>query len=405
MAASPQGRQRARLRLLCAEHNGDIASYANLDVKLADLVDWNEFFKRDSMDVRAVAKTALVAVSIAGVVVPIGMLAAPALAARIGALGLLGATAKGTAIRSLAGAALKNASLAYIGGGGGMVLGKGVIAATAAALAGRVGGAVAHAYFKEVDHYEVKKLRTAAGPGTWGRRKTVVFVNGWLQEHDTEFADWLRGTKGQFGNASNYGVIWESGRPVQKFAKAPSRVAVAAAAKAFARMVGSVAAAEAPCRIIANPWHVAFHKSSQVGVLNAEMLARHPGPPVTLMGHSLGARTILYTLLNLSGRGGRPVIRDVYLFGGAADSSRDWRRAAKAVGGMIYNFHSDNDAVLGTALRIANAGFTKPIGTTPIRRAGPNIVNFDCSDLVSGHDDYKRNLPKLLSRARSAGRT
>ena len=286
-----------------------------------------------------------------------------------------------------------------------MALGKGVIAATAATLAGRVGGGVAHAYFKEVDRYKVKKLRTAAAPGTWGRRKTVVFVNGWLQGHDTEFSDWLHGTKGQFGNASNYGVIWESGRPVQKFAKAPSRVAAAAAAKAFARVVGSVAAAEAPCKIIANPWHVAFHKSSQVGVLNAEMLARHTGPPVTLMGHSLGARTILYTLLNLSGRDGKPIIRDVYLFGGAADSSRNWKKAAKAVGGRIFNFHSDNDTVLGTLLPIANAGFTKPIGTTPIRRAGPNIVNFDCADLVSGHDDYKRNLPELLSRARRAVRT
>lgn len=218
MAALPWRRGQARSRLWCAEHNGDIASFANLEVRFADLDDWNEFFKRDTKDFRAATKTALVAVSVAGVVVPIGMLAAPALAARIGALGLLGTTAKGTAIRSLGGAALKNASLAYIGGGsiakggGGMALGARVIAATATALAGRVGGGVAHAYYKEVDRYEVKKLRTAAAPGTWGRRKTVVFVNGWLQEEDTEFADWLAGTDTQFGNANNYGVIWESGR-------------------------------------------------------------------------------------------------------------------------------------------------------------------------------------------------
>ena len=90
MAVSPQGRRRAGPRLFCAEHNGDIASFVNLEVKLADLVDWNEFFKRDSMDVPAVAKTALVAVSVAGVVVPIGMLAAPALAARIWRAGTVG---------------------------------------------------------------------------------------------------------------------------------------------------------------------------------------------------------------------------------------------------------------------------------------------------------------------------
>jgi len=62
----------------------------------------------------------------------------------------------------LTGAALKSASLAYIGGGaiasggGGMALGTGVIAASAGALGGRVGGSVAHAYFKEVDRLQAK---------------------------------------------------------------------------------------------------------------------------------------------------------------------------------------------------------------------------------------------------------
>ena len=205
-------------------------------------------------------------------------------------------------------------------------------------------------------------------------------------------------------------MIWESGRPVEEFVNAPSRVAVAAlstAAKTLARALGlSLTAAEAMQLIIANPWHVAFHKSSQVGILNAEMLARHTGPPVTLMGHSLGARTILYTLLNLADKAGKPIVRDVYLLGGAADSSRkDWKRAAQAIGGKLYNLHSDRDDVLGKLLPIANAGFTKPIGTTPIRSASRKIVNVDCSDLVGGHDDYKRNLRKLLSRARKAGRT
>ena len=413
MAALPK-RRKGGSQWLCAEHNGDIASFANLEVKLDDLAEWNGFFKRDSIDYVGAAKTGLVAVSLAGLLIPIGAMAAPALAARLGALGLLGSASTGTAIQSLTGAALKSASLAYVGGGaiassgGGMALGTGAIAATAGALGGRVGGGVAHAYFKEVDRYEVKRLRGAAAPGTWGRRKTVVFVNGWLQEDDREFADWLRGTNGQFGNASNYGVIWESGRPVKEFVKAPSRVAAAAlstAAKAITRGLGlSLAAAEAMHQIIANPWHVAFHKSSQVGILNAEMLARHAGPPVTLMGHSLGARTILYTLLNLADRAGKPIIRDVYLFGGAADSSRNWKKAAKAVGGTMFNFHSDNDTMLGTLLPIANAGFTKPIGTTPIRRTARNIVNVDCTDVVSGHDDYKPNLPELLWRARRAGR-
>ena len=385
-------------------------------MKLADLAEWNDFFKRDSVNYAAATKTTLVAVSLATLAVPVGALVAPALAARLGALGLLGAASTGTPIMSLSGAALKSASLAYIGGGalatqgGGMALGTLLIAAGSAALGGRVGGGVAHAYFREVDGYAVRKLRDAAAPRTRGRRKTVVFVNGWLQEADKEFAAWQRGTKAQYGNAAAYGVTWESGRPVEALTKAGSLGTAITATLAGLRTVATraflpAAIAEAIRFVLANPWHVAFHKSGQVGVLNAEMLVRHTGPPVTLMGHSLGARTILYTLLNLAHRASKPIIRDVYLFGGAADSARkDWGQAAKAVGGTIYNFHSDRDDVLGKALRIANAGFTKPIGTTPICSTARNIVNLYCSDLVGGHDDYKPNLQELLLRARRAGR-
>lgn len=342
MVAPPRGGRQGGSRWWCAEHNGDIARFADLEVKLDDLADWNDFFRRDTLNMAAVTKTALVAVSLATTAIPVGILVAPALAARLGALGLLGTASTGTAIQSLSGAALTSASLAYIGGGaiaaggGGAVLGTGVIVAVGAALAGRVGGGVAHAYFRQVDGYAVRKLRNAAR-GIWRHRNTVVFVNGWLQQDDTEFADWLQGTESHFGKASAYGVIWESGRPVKAFVEAPARVTAAAlstAATALARALGlSLPAAEALCKIIANPWHVAFHKSGQVGALNAEMLARYTGPPVTLMGHSLGARTILFTLLNLANRPGKPIIRDVYLFGGAADSSRkNWERAAQAVG-------------------------------------------------------------------------
>ena len=400
-------------RWWCAEHNGDIASFANLEVKLADLAEWNDFFKRDSINYASATKTTLVAGSLAALIIPVGVLFAPALAARLGALGLLGAASTGTEIVSLSGAALKSASLAYIGGvaakGGGMALGTLLIAAGSAALGARVGGGVAHAYFREVDRYAVLKLRDAAAPRTRGRRKTVVFVNGWLQEADKEFAAWQRGTKAQYGNAAAYGVTWESGRPVETLTKAGSLgtavTATLAGLTVATRAFLPAAVAEAIRFVLANPWHVAFHKSGKVGVLNAEMLLRHTGPPVTLMGHSLGARTILYTLLTLAERVEKPIVRDVYLFGGAADSERkDWGQAAKAVGGTIYNFHSDRDDVLGKALRIASAGFTKPIGTTPICSTARNIVNFDCSDLVGGHDDYKPNLQELLSRARRAGR-
>ena len=92
-------------------------------------------------------KTVFSCIAGAIVVAPFAAIAAPVIAAAAGAAGVLGTTATaGTAISSLAGAALTNASLAALGngaliiGGGGMAGGTAVIAGAGAA-AGAVAGA------------------------------------------------------------------------------------------------------------------------------------------------------------------------------------------------------------------------------------------------------------------------
>lgn len=88
---------------------------------------------------------------VAGATVATGgafFVAAPAIAATVGATGVLGATSAGTAISSLSGAALANASLAAIGGGsiaaggGGMAAGTMVVTGVGATIgAGTATGA------------------------------------------------------------------------------------------------------------------------------------------------------------------------------------------------------------------------------------------------------------------------
>ena len=81
-----------------------------------------------------------VAIGVAGIATGgIAFAAAPAIAGTIGGLGLLGSASTGTAIGTLSGAALTNASLAAIGGGalatggGGMAAGTAIVAATGTA--------------------------------------------------------------------------------------------------------------------------------------------------------------------------------------------------------------------------------------------------------------------------------
>ena len=401
--------------LWCAEHGGEIASFAKLKVRLSRLDGWNEGLKPEVLDLRKWAKWGGVVLLVGSAAVPIGFLVAPALAARLGALGLLGAASTGTQVVSLSGAALKSASLAYLGGGalatggGGMAFGTGVIGVATGYLATRVSAAVAYAYAKEVEDYDVIALRR-------GRASAVLFINGFLQQAEVTFEDWLNGTRAHFGRHARYGVTWESGRLATlgqllfsdgtKLATAwvALQLGLSGLAKRIPAAKGLVVVeglAGILKGILANPWYVAHQKAAEVGVLNADMLSRYDGPAPTLMGHSLGARTIYFTLLQLARRKGGPVVRDVFLFGGAVGGAerQQWAKAATAVSGRIYNFYSTNDDVLSYLHQAANLGWGKPIGLRQIRSRAKNIVNVDCTDLVDGHMDYKQKLEVLLARA------
>ena len=400
--------------LWCAEHGGEIASFAKLKVRLSRLEGWNESLKPEVLDLRKWTKWGGVVLLVGSAAVPIGFLVAPALAARLGALGLLGAASTGTQIVSLSGAALKSASLAYLGGGalatggGGMALGTGVIGVATGYLATRVSAAVAYAYAKEVEDYDVIALRR-------GRASAVLFINGFLQQADVTFGDWLNGTRAHFSRHARYGVTWESGRLAtlgQALFSDGAKLATAwvALRSGLSGLAKSIPAAkglvvvEGLARILkgilANPWFVAHQKAAEVGYLNAEMLSRYSGSAPTLMGHSLGARTIYFTLLQLARKEGRPVVSDVFLFGGAVGSAeREWAKAATAVSGRIYNFYSTKDDVLSHLYQVVSLGRNRPIGLRRIRSRAPNIVNVPCTDLVDSHMDYKQKLELLLARA------
>ena len=396
------GEPRRLAKSWCAEHGGEIASFEKLAVRLRDLDEWNNYFERDTKNMRKVVKRVWITVSVVSVAIPVAQMVAPAIAARLGAAGLLGAASTGTRIAALSGGALEKASLAYIGGGavsvggGGVALGTGIVAAGGAALGGNIGGSVANAYFGEVKDYKIIKLRE-------GKMGNVVFINGFLQQDDNKFDDWLRGTSRYFPSSSAYGVTWESGRlfRLEKFLSG-KKIALSTIKILASNAISRVGAGPAIAleKLIANPWHVALGKANKVGVINADMIARYDGQAVTLMGHSLGARTIFITLQNLAKQSETRAIKDVFLFGGAVGRSKaeEWEKAASAVSGTIWNFYSRNDQVLRRLYRLGTAFIGEPIGSGPIECGAPNIKNVDCTARVAGHGDYKPKLSELLSK-------
>lgn len=389
---------------LCAEHNGEIASFERNGADLQCLSDFETIFKRDTINLKGTGVKVACSVVGAAVLTPIAVAAAPAVAASLGAAGLLGAAGSGTAISTLSGAALTSASMAAIGGG--TVAGGAAVAAVAGtALGAHCGGKISNSYFGQVEGFGIRKVQG-------GNKHAIIFVNGFLSQGSDDIDDWKRGLKAAYRRNHWYHLSWEAKRLRDLGAMlggAPNILASGAVAKLASTAGKNLAARASPLSgaliasdVLSNPWHSAMKKAEMTGVLLADAISRTPKWRFTLAGHSLGARVIYFALEELARRNHTKRIRDVFLLGGAVSNEPEgWERAASAVSGFINNCYSKNDSVLAYAYRIANAGQSTPIGYEPINTRHDRIRNLDRTPTVAGHMDWKCDLPSILESLRS----
>lgn len=173
-------------------------------MKLNNITDFKLITKRDSLNLFQIGKYAGGTVAATGVVVAsvITMGGAPAVASTLGSMGLLGTASTGTLISSLSGAALTNASLAAIGGS--MAAGTVTITACSSALGGILGGVITNKYISEDPSFNITQSKKV------NRKKNVIFINGFLQEKDIDFHDWLNQQKKIDDNVNVFGVNWSS---------------------------------------------------------------------------------------------------------------------------------------------------------------------------------------------------
>lgn len=387
----------------CAEHDGEIASFENLGMKLADIEDFEQLFDRDAVNMVKAGKYAAAIVGGATVFGPAALLAAPSLAASLGATGLLGAAGTGTAISTLSGAALTNASLAAVGGGT-MAAGAIVVTAAGASLGGYYGGVVSNKYFGEVDHFDIRKLKS-------GTKHGVIFVNGFLSQANHDTSDWTTHLEEHFKRHSWYHVDWEAenlrklGRMIISAPRAAgvefAKSVATRALKAAPKKIGPLALISNVADLASNPWHSGMVKAQKTGAMLADAIARTPGWTFTLAGHSLGARVAYYALEILSTQRTKK-IENVYLLGGAVGRGDDegWRKAASAIKGKIFNCYSRNDDTLGYLYRGANLLLSEPIGYDKITFQSSKIHNFDCTALVNGHMEWKDWFGEILTQLR-----
>lgn len=388
----------------CAEHNGTVRSFEGLSAKLQEIEDYETLFIRSRYNLLKIAKITGGAAAGAALLTPLAVVAAPHIAASLGAAGVLGAAGTGTAISSLSGAALGSASLAAIGGGT-MAGGVFVVTAAGASLGGALGGRVSNAYYSDVKDFRIRKQNEGTSP-------SIICIDGFLTQRMDDTRDWKRALR-QHGlrRYSWYHVNWETktryalghcfcrdatGEAARRYGK---KFAGRAAQKGGSKM-NPLTWAATVADLIDNPWHVAMAKAAMTGVLLADILARTHRKRFTLMGHSLGARVIYYTLLALATRRGKPIIKDVFLLGGAVGvgPAREWEEASTAVEGRLHNCYSSNDQVLRCLYRGATAMMSRPIGAFPIDSRSDRVVDWDFSDAIPSHTSWKGSLDHVLER-------
>ena len=385
----------------CVEHDGTIASFERLDMQLESLKDFYRLFDdRKTNMVKVTASAGMIVGGIAVFGLTAGM-GGPAIAAAAGKTGLLGAASTGTAISSLSGAALSSASLAAIGGGT-MAAGMLFVTAAGSALGSVMGGVLSNRYFGEIKDFDILQYNEGDGP-------EVLFVNGFLSQDNDDLEDWRAGARQTFKQNPWHLVTWESktkadlGKLIyrkgaeQVFAELGKRLA-AKATKNAGKKLNPLSWATFLADLAGNDWHTAMAKAGKTGILLADLIARTPNKKFILVGHSLGARVIYYALEALSTRTKKPQVIDAILLGGAvgSDDELGWEHAAKAVSGKIYNCLSLRDDILNYAYRGASGLFSNPIGISAISKRSRKIENWDCTDFIGGHMEWKQKLGDVL---------
>lgn len=384
----------------CAEHSHAIRSFTRADEHYDSLDSMGDLRRFDRPNLQFLTRAVVVAGVGAAVIAPLAFVAAPAIGGAIGASGILGST--------LSGAAATSHGLAFLGGGAlaagglGMAGGTAVIAATGGALGGALGAVTATAYLQDDKSFRIEKLRGGVGA-------PVLIASGFLTQNDTGWGPWQRIIDGRYEHRPVYRVHWGA-KELASFGallgagggKAVAMGALKAlgakANKAGARVVPGLGIAVAANDAIMNPWHVAVNRANQTAAVLADVLARIEAQSFTLVGHSLGARVMLKTAELLATKGGTPRLESVHLLGAAAGTGNDWRHLNASVTGNVWNYHSDNDQVLGLLYRTAQAG-SQAIGRLGVNTTFENIVNVDVSGYVGSHRAYCENVRLRADRS------
>lgn len=246
----------------------------------------------------------------------------------------------------------------------------------------------------------------------------AIFVSGWMKEEADFTTPWAEAAQVFLPCSGHVALRWEQkqlSHLTYMFSKMLAQEVASSAASfwfktsaASAAAAGSVAAMAVtwPIWIISsmatldNAWLVCIHRAKIAGRCLAHVLADRQTVgqrPVTLVGHSMGARLLVYCLLELHRMGEFHVVDDVILLGApVTTAAAQWRKVRRVASGRVVNGYLSNDWVLAFLYRYLEWGLSVA-GLSAV--TVPGIENYDLKSLgLSGHQDYPKHLVDIFAK-------
>lgn len=383
------------LPAVCAEHLHQVPDFESLEHRIDDLTQWRELREFKAANVGRAAKFAAVGAAALVLGAAGGWVAAP----------MVG-SAYGTTILGLSGAAAHNAGLAALGfgslasGGLGMAGGSLVVTAAGGLLGSAYGIKALNSYVGEDDSFDIQCVRKGSGT-------PVLIARGFTTEKKLDWRTEVKAVEAAYPDSPIYLVTWGSKEMLELagFLAPGAGFAGGAVLKGMVKHAGKKLAKKATpaglalgaVDLVKNPWIVAVNRANKTAMALAAIIQRSNLESVVLVGHSLGGRVMLNLATALAGAAGTENevrVEAVHLLGAAIGQDTRWDSAGEFLSGVVHNYHSHNDRVLGYLYPAAMGG-RKAIGFEGLD--APFAVNHDVSEEVKSHSAYYENVE--LSRA------